>query len=177
MCFCSSAQSNLLSKRTHGPEEGSAAAFRAFDSALRDYQNDSAALEPHLNQYGNRSLASFVSKSDDTGYRTDANPGSFVQRIREARYAARQLPGLLERIRASLPRTLGQRFESAPVEDASAILEMGSENGPRERAADELRQLRSLFRRADTRGDPVVQPLARKEDRALSRDLLKEMPW
>src|SRR5258706_14991766 len=43
----------------------------------------------------------------------------------------------------------------------------------------------SLFRKkalrgrvdADTRGDSVVQPLARKEDRALSRDLLKEMHW
>src|SRR5262249_2776654 len=42
---------------------------------------------------------------------------------------------------------------------------------------------RSLFREkglrgplgADTRGDPDVQPIARKEDRALSRDLLKEM--
>ena len=30
---------------------------------------------------------------------------------------------------------------------------------------------------ADTRGDPDVQPVARQEDRALSRDLLKEMPW
>ena len=115
------------------PEESSAAAVRAFDSALRDYQNDSAALEPHLNQYGNRSLASFVSKGDDIGYRMDANPGSFVQRIRAARHAGRQLPGLLERIRASLPRTLVQRFESAPVEEASAILEKGSENGPRGR--------------------------------------------
>jgi hypothetical protein len=100
------------------PQEGSAAAVRAFDSALRDYQIDSAALEPHLNQYGNRSLASFISVSDASGYRTEANPGSFVQRIREARYAARQLPGLLDRIRALLPRALGQRFESAPVEDA-----------------------------------------------------------
>jgi hypothetical protein len=139
------------------PEEGSAAAVRAFDSALRDYQNDSAALEPHLNQYGNRSLASFVSTSDETGYRTETNPGSFVQRIREARYAARQLPGLLERIRTSLPRTLGQRFESAPVEDASAILEKGSENGPRERAAGELRQLRSLFAQTGF-GDPLNAP-------------------
>ncbi|MGY3608331.1 MULTISPECIES: hypothetical protein [unclassified Bradyrhizobium] len=44
---------------------------------------------------------------------------------------------------------------------------------------------RSLFRKeglrgaveADTRGDPDVQPLARQEDRALSRDLLNEMAW
>jgi hypothetical protein len=43
----------------------------------------------------------------------------------------------------------------------------------------------SLFRKkglrrpveADTRGDPDIQPVARKEDRALSRDLLKEMHW
>jgi hypothetical protein len=30
---------------------------------------------------------------------------------------------------------------------------------------------------ADTRGGPDVQPIARQEDRALSRDLLKERPW
>src|SRR5262245_13063817 len=43
---------------------------------------------------------------------------------------------------------------------------------------------RSLFRKkglrgpieADARGDPDVQSVARKEDRALSCDLLKEMP-
>jgi hypothetical protein len=139
------------------PQEGSAAAVRAFDSALRDYQIDSAALEPHLNQYGNRSLASFVSVSDASGYKTEANPGSFVQRIREARYAARQLPGLLNKIRTSLPQELGQRFESAPVEDAAAILEKGSEYGPREKAAGELRQLRSLFAQTGF-GDPLNAP-------------------
>ena len=30
---------------------------------------------------------------------------------------------------------------------------------------------------ADTRGNPDIQPVARKEDWAISRDLLKEMPW
>lgn len=139
------------------PDQGAASAIRAFDMALRDYQHDSAALEPQLKQHGNRPLGSFVFPSDDGGYKQEANPGSFVQRIREARYAARQLPGLLERIRASLPRALGRRFESAPIEDAAAILEKGSENGPRERAAGELRQLRALFAQTGF-GDPLNAP-------------------
>jgi len=139
------------------PDQGSASAIRAFDTALRDYQHDSAALEQQLNQHGNRPVGSFTARSDDSGYKQETNPGSFVQRIREARYAARQLPGLLERIRASLPRTLGQRFESAPIEDAAGILEKGSESGPRERAAGELRQLRALFSQTGF-GDPLNAP-------------------
>jgi len=35
---------------------------------------------------------------------------------------------------------------------------------------------RKGFVEADTRGNPDVQPVARKENRTLSRDLLKEMP-
>jgi hypothetical protein len=139
------------------PDQGSASAIRAFDMALRDYQHDSAALEPQLKQHGNRLLGSFTAPSDNSGSKQETNPGSFVQRIREARYAARQLPGLLERIRASLPRALGQRFESAPIEDAAAILENGAESGPRERAAGELRQLRALFAQTGF-GDPLSAP-------------------
>jgi hypothetical protein len=36
--------------------------------------------------------------------------------------------------------------------------------------------LRGLVR-TDARGDPDVQPVARKENRALSCDLLKKTPW
>jgi hypothetical protein len=139
------------------PDQGAATAIRAFDTALRDYQHDSAALEPQLKQHGNRPLGSFTLPSEDGGYEQEANPGSFVQRIREARYAARQLPGVLERIRASLPRTLGRRFESAAIEEAAAILENGSKSGPRDRAASELRQLRALFAQTGF-GDPLNAP-------------------
>lgn len=139
------------------PDQGSASAVRAFDSALRDYQHDSAALDPQLNQYGGRPLGSFARPSEDGGQQVEANPGSFVQRIRSARYAARQLPGLLERIRASLPRSLGQRFESVAIEDAGAVLQAGSDNSPRQRAASELRQLRALFTETGF-GDPFNAP-------------------
>lgn len=138
-------------------DQDSASAIRAFDTALRDYQHDSAALEPQLKQHGNRPLGSFASPSDDSHYKDEAKSGSLVQRIREARYAARQLPGLLERISASLPRALSLRFESAPIADADAILEKGSESGPHERAAGELRQLRALFAQTGF-GDPLNAP-------------------
>jgi hypothetical protein len=139
------------------PDQGSASAVRAFDSALRDYLHDSAELDPQLNQYGSRLLGSFARPSEDGDHQIEANPGSFVQRIRAARYAARQLPGLLERIRASLPRTLGQRFESVALEDAGAVLEAGNDNSPRQRAASELRQLRALFTETGF-GDPFSAP-------------------
>lgn len=139
------------------PDQGSASAVRAFDSALRDYQHDSAALDPHLNQYGNRPLGSFAHQNGDGDHQAEANPGSFVQRLRAARYAARQLPGMLERIRASLPGALGQRFESAPIEDAGAVLEAVNDNSPRQRAANELRQLRALFTQTGF-GDPFSAP-------------------
>ncbi|MCK1480543.1 ATP-binding protein [Bradyrhizobium sp. 197] len=139
------------------PDQGSASAVRAFDSALRDYQHDSAALDPQLNQYGSRPLGSFARPSEDGGQQVEANPGSFIQRIRSARYAARQLPGLLERIRASLPRSLGQRFESVAIEDAGAVLEAVNHNDPRQRAASELRQLRALFTQTGF-GDPFSAP-------------------
>jgi hypothetical protein len=138
------------------PEQGSSAALRAFDTALRDYQHDSAALDPCLKQCGSRTLGSF--KVDDrTHPGTEPNPGAFVQRIREARYAARQIPGLLAKIRVSLPKPVGLKFLTVPIEDAKGTLENAAETGHRIRVAKEIRQLRELF--AETGfGDALTAP-------------------
>jgi hypothetical protein len=57
------------------PDQGSAAAIRTFDAALRDYQHDSAVLEPQLKQFGSRPLGSFARQSEDGDYQVELNPG------------------------------------------------------------------------------------------------------
>jgi hypothetical protein len=71
--------------------------------------------------------------------------GTFVQRLREARYAARSLPGTLAKMRAIMPPSLWEEILLAPIEEAEARLATGRVLNERTRAASELRQLRDIF--------------------------------
>jgi len=100
------------------PDQGIVVAVRTFEAALQDYRHDSAVLEPLLAQYGSRPLGSFgVPAAERPALRQDV--GTLVQKLREARYAARHLQGHLGTLRASLPKSLFERIFSAPIEDAS----------------------------------------------------------
>ena len=129
------------------PDQGIVAAVRTFEAALQDYRHDSAVLEPLLPQYGSRLLGSFTVPAAErqAPLQEDQDVGALVQRLREARYAARHLHGHLGALRASLPKSLFERIVNAPIEDAHEILGSASGTDPRSMAASELRQLRDLF--------------------------------
>jgi hypothetical protein len=129
------------------PDQGIVAAVRTFEAALQDYRHDSAVLEPLLSQYGSRLLGSFAAPAAErqAPLQQDQDVGALVQKLREARYAARHLHGHLGALRASLPKSLFERIVNAPIEDAPEILGSSSGTDPRSMAASELRQLRDLF--------------------------------
>jgi hypothetical protein len=127
------------------PDQGIVAAVRTFEAALQDYRHDSAALEPLLAQYGSRPLGSFGVPAAERPASLQQDVGTLVQKLREARYAARHLQGHLGALRSSLPKSLFDRIFSAPIEDALEILGGASAADPRSKAASELRQLRDLF--------------------------------
>ena len=129
------------------PDQGIVAAVRTFEAALQDYRHDSAVLEPLLPQYGSRLLGSFPAPAAErqAPLQQDQDVGALVQKLREARYAARHLHGHLGALRASLPKSLYERIVNAPIEDAPEILGSASGTDPRSMAASELRQLRDLF--------------------------------
>jgi hypothetical protein len=147
------------------PEQGTSAAVRTFEAALHDYRHDSAALEPLLAQYGNRSLGSFSAPPAERADYLQQDVGVLVQKLREARYAARHLQGHVGALRASLPKSLFERIFNAPIDDASAILGSANAADPRSKAASELRQLRDLFASTGF-GDLLEAPedLARQVD-------------
>ncbi|NUU41845.1 hypothetical protein [Tardiphaga robiniae] len=135
-------------------EQDASAALRAFDSALRDYQYDCVVLERFLQQHGARSLDGIAPPQTASSDAREANPGSSIQKIREARQAARELPGLLVRIKSALPPATSASFFTAPIEEAASVLENGAPDDERSRASNEVRQLRALF--AETGfGDPL----------------------
>jgi hypothetical protein len=130
------------------PDQGIVAAVRTFEAALQDYRHDGAVLEPLLAQYGARPLGSFGVTPPDRPASLqllDQDVGALVQKLREARYAARHLHGHLGALRASLPKSLLERIVNAPIEDAPEILGSASGTDPRSMAASEIRQLRDLF--------------------------------
>jgi hypothetical protein len=127
------------------PDQGIVAAVRTFEAALQDYRQDSAALEPLLAQYGSRPLGSFGVPAAERPASLQQDVGTLVQKLREARYAARHLQGHLGALRSALPKSLFDRIFSAPIEDALEILSSASAADPRSKAASELRQLRDLF--------------------------------
>jgi hypothetical protein len=129
------------------PDQGIVAAVRTFEAALQDYRHDSAVLEPLLPQYGSRPLGSFAAPAAErqVSLQQDQDVGALVQKLREARYAARHLHRHLGALRASLPKSLFERIVNAPIDDAPEILGSASGTDPRSMAASELRQLRDLF--------------------------------
>lgn len=128
------------------PDQGAVTAVRTFEAALQDYRHDSALLEPFLAEYGSRPLASFgAAASRQTGTAVP-DVARLVQLLREARYAARHLPGHLGSLRISMSKPAFERLLNSPIEEASTAL--GAAGGmpePRAKAADEARQLRDLF--------------------------------
>jgi len=123
------------------PGQPASEAARTFEAARLGYQEDAASLEPYLPRYGFRTVKS-VSSCGGCGGIPSAE---LAQRIREARYAMRRLPGLLADLRAILPEPLVDEMSRAPIEDAPSRLSEFRALDPRVLAAVELRELRSLF--------------------------------
>jgi hypothetical protein len=129
------------------PKADAEATIKSLKDALRQFEKDGAALVPFLDRYGSRSIASIAPATQE---RTSAFPPShlsatsFVQKIREARYAARQLPGWLCQLRAIVSPTIADEIIFAPIEEATRRLESRVPDG-RVKVANELRQLRDLF--------------------------------
>jgi hypothetical protein len=126
------------------PEQSAGASVRTLETALQDYRHDSAVLESLLAEHGHRALGSFSLVPTARESRSQQEIGTLIQRLREARYAARHLPAHLESLRASLPKAQFERMLKAPIEDAFSILERRAP-APRAKAATEMRQLRELF--------------------------------
>jgi hypothetical protein len=123
-------------------------AIKSLENALRQFESDAAALAPYLERYGARtvgSVAETVQSRPKSFLQHYANAETFVHKIREARYAARDLPGLLDRLRGILPAPRMDRIVAAPIEEVMRSLEANQVLDARARAADELRQLRDLF--------------------------------
>jgi hypothetical protein len=122
--------------------------IKFLEDALRNCESDKAALAPYLDRHGARTVGS-VAQAAQGGpnryARHGQSIGSFVQRIREARYAARHLPALLGRLRGFLPATLMREISDAPLDEVANVIEAGRILDENAKAADELRQLRDLF--------------------------------
>jgi hypothetical protein len=122
--------------------------IRSFENTLRNCESDRAALAPHLDRHGARTVGSValaVQRGPNRYSRHCPSTGSFVQRIREARYAARHLPRLLGQLLEIVPTALMREVTTAPLEDAAKIIEAGWILDERAKAANELRQLRDVF--------------------------------
>ncbi|QQO33159.1 hypothetical protein JJC00_32250 [Bradyrhizobium diazoefficiens] len=127
------------------PNQGVGAAVKTFEAALQDYRHDVALLEPLLAGYGNRTLGSFGPGATAQDDLPQHDIGSLVQKLREARYAARHLPAHLGTLRAALPKSLFERIRNAPIEEAPTVVGTAGAPDPRSKAAGDLRQLRDLF--------------------------------
>ena len=126
------------------PEQSADASVRTLEAALQDYRHDGAVLDPLLAEHGRRALGSFSLVPTAPQGRSQQEIGTLIQRLREARYAARHLPAHLGSLRASVPKAQFERIFKAPIEEAFSILESGAP-APRAKAATEMRQLRDLF--------------------------------
>ena len=126
------------------PEQGAGVAVKTFEAALQDYRHDSGVLEPLLAEHGQKTLGSFTSAPAPRDNQPGQDIGVLIQKLREARYAARHLPAHLAALRTSLRKQQFERIFNAPIEEAFSILESGSPDS-RSKAANDLRQLRDLF--------------------------------
>jgi hypothetical protein len=135
---------HFLRKR---PKADADSTIKSLKDALRQFEKDGAALVPYLDRYGSRIIGSIAPPAQE---RTSPFPPSsvsvtsFVQKIREARYSARQLPGWLGQLRAIVSPTIAEEIIFAPIEEAAKRLESRVPEG-RVKVANELRQLRDLF--------------------------------
>jgi hypothetical protein len=122
--------------------------IKSFEDALRNCESDRAALAPYLGRHGARTVGSVAQAGQEGSNRFARHYpsiGSFVQRIREARYAARHLPALLGQLRRFLPAPLMREISDAALEEAAKMIEAGRILDESTKAADELRQLRDIF--------------------------------
>jgi hypothetical protein len=127
------------------PADDAAAAIMAFETWRSEYEADAAALAPHLDRYGARAVASIASRLPNPFPSHRPQAGSFSQAIREARYGARSLPGVLDKLRAIVPPSLWREIAAAPLEEAATRLAKGTALDARTQAANEVRQLRDIF--------------------------------
>lgn len=130
------------------PGDGAAAAITFFRNLVRQFENDCAALAPYLEQHGARNVGSIAHAEFDRPSPAPSDyssVASFVQKIREARYAARQLPGLLAQLRAIMPAPLMGEIIWLPLEKVAERIQADRIPDERARTAEELRQLRDLF--------------------------------
>ena len=129
------------------PAAEAAAATSLFDRLAGQFEHDGAALVPYLERHGTRSVASVgkVEANRPSLPSDRAGIGSYVQAIREARYAGRQLPGLMERLRETLAAPVMDEISHLPLEKVAERIEAERSPDERARAADEMRQLRDVF--------------------------------
>lgn len=158
------------------PQEGAPDALRQFETALKDYQQDSRSLEPLLRRFGNRTLQSLQTGDHNAAIPAGA-PADFSQRIREVRTASRSLPSRIAQLRPAIPPAMADRFENSPLESALAVLDQVGPLGPREKSAEEARQLRELFTQTGF-GDPlaVSADFEARMEAALSRRSAERSP-
>ena len=129
------------------PKADADVTIKLLKDALRQFENDGAALVPYLDRYGSRSIGSIAPATQERPNplpKSYLSTPSFVQKVREARYAARELPGLLSQLRAMVSPTTADEIIFAPIEEAVRRLESRVPDG-RVKMANELRQLRDLF--------------------------------
>lgn len=158
------------------PQEGAADALRQFQAALRDYQQDSRSLEPLLRRFGNRTLQS-LQTSDNAAPIPAGDPAVFSQRIREVRAASRSLPSRIAQLRPAISPAMADRFENSSLESALNVLDQAGPPSPREKFADEARQLRELFTQTGF-GDPLAASadFEARMEAALSRTSAERSP-
>lgn len=87
------------------PSAKAGTAISLFAKLADQCEQDRAALACYLERHGTRDVSSVTKlKAGTVRLPSDrATIGSYVQSLREARYASRQLPGLMERLRETLP--------------------------------------------------------------------------
>lgn len=131
------------------PGDIAVAAIKCFEDMKSQFETDGAALAPYLELHGARtveSIAQIVNERPNLFLQHFRSAGSFVQKLREARYAARHLPSLLRRLRAILPAPLVDEIIGGPIEEeAVRRVETSGISDDRAKAAEKLRQLRDLF--------------------------------
>ena len=154
------------------PGDGADAAVKFFENVMRQFEEDEKALAPYLERYGARSIASFEHTELDKPipFRSDfASAGSYVQNIREARYAANQLPGRTAQLRAILSAPLVKEIAGMPIEETVKSLDRSTMPDERAKATQEVRHLRDLFASTGF-GDLFAAPadFARKSDESLA---------
>ncbi len=135
----------FLQKR---PGDGTDAAVKFFANVVRQFEKDENALAPYLERYGARSIGSIAQTELDKPIPFSSEfprAGSYVQNLREARYAANQFPGRMAQLRAILSAPLVREIADMPIEKTVKSVDRSTMPDKRAKAAQEVRQLRDLF--------------------------------